>query len=233
MKKLMDAVIEHYQKERENIAHYVERGYYPHWNKEHCTDSDKGLKQYSTPKKWEKYKSGTLPRADAVNLATVRAWREVDAYEKEKADAIIAAQDAPDVYEIIINVTWHRSRTWGYCPTVNAKIRTANGWSYYNGRAGGCGYDKESAAIAEALNASPSVLKLLYIKEIDALTAGRDRRDFIGYGSGYGILPYFEGGVGVYSHCRIFENCGYTFETVASDKMFTVYRIYKKEDGKQ
>ena len=233
MKKLMDAVIEHYKKERENIAHYVERGYYPHWNKEHPTDADKGLKQYSTPSKWDKYKNGNISRADAVNLATVRAWREIDGYEKEKADLIIAAQDAPDVIEIIINVTWHKSRTWGYCPEVETKIKTAKGWSYHTGRASGCGYDKESAAVAESLNSSPPVMKILYNKEIDALTAGRTRREFIGYGSGYGILPYFEGGVGITSHYNIFTNCGYTFETVANGKMFTVYRIYKTEGGEQ
>ena len=233
MKKLMDAVIKHYKKERENIAHYVERGYYPDWDKHLYTNADRGLEQYSTPSKWDKYKSGKLSRVDAVNLATVRAWREIDAYEKEKADAIIAAQDAPDVVEIIINVTWHKSRTWGNCPTVEAKIKTANGWSYHNGNASGWGYDKESAAVAEALNASPSVLKILYNKEIDALTAGRARREFIGYGSGYGVLPYFEGGVGIESHHNIFKNCGYTFETVANGKMFTVYRIYKTEDAQQ
>jgi hypothetical protein len=52
-------------------------------------------------------------------------------------------------------------------------------------------------------------------------------RELFGYGSGYGILPNFEGGVGVSCYDRIFNAIGYEFKTVSSGKTFDVYRISK------
>ena len=51
--------------------------------------------------------------------------------------------------------------------------------------------------------------------------------EVFGYGSGYGILPSFEGGVGVSCYDRIFNKIGYKFETIASGKNFDVFKITK------
>lgn len=45
-----------------------------------------------------------------------------------------------------LNVIWRKSRTWGYCPRV-----TWNGRDEPCAAPTGCGYDKESAALSEAL----------------------------------------------------------------------------------
>lgn len=43
-----------------------------------------------------------------------------------------------------VNVEWTNSRTWGYCPRI---LRNGEKVAY----AGGCGYDKLSSVLAEAL----------------------------------------------------------------------------------
>ena len=90
----------------------------------------------------------------------------------------------------------------------------------FTGTASGCGYDKESAAVAEALNKCDSVLQLLYTYKENALAAGesdesktascgRSNGSIIGYGAGYGAIPYFEGGVGVSCFWSILKKCGF------------------------
>ena len=97
-------------------------------------------------------------------------------------------------------------------------MRTNTG-TYY-GTASGCGYDKESAAIAEAFNKCDSILKALYQLKENGLRAGKtdasktactgvDNRNICGYGSGYSVLPYFEGGVGASCFWSILKDCGY------------------------
>ena len=160
----------------------------------------------------------------------------IDCYKKaiKKAEDVAAAQT---LTACRISVEWKKSRVWGYNPhaTVDAWTVDSNGvtdCTTTTGRASGCGYDKQSAAIAEALNASPVILKVLYNAEERRLK-GREsrkqsRRDFIGYGSGDSSRPHFFGMCGVSVFYKIFENCGYTFEKVASGKTFDAYKITKK-----
>lgn len=58
--------------------------------------------------------------------------------------------EQPDVKRLVINVQWHRSRTWGNCPRASFSCTFADG-TYLHGTetASGCGYDKESTVIAE------------------------------------------------------------------------------------
>ena len=65
-----------------------------------------------------------------------------------------------DINTINISINWVKSKTWGNNP--HATITTDAG-QLTEGRASGCGYDKESAAIAEALNKNNDILKLLYV----------------------------------------------------------------------
>ena len=124
----------------------------------------------------------------------------------KKIDTIKNAND--DVRSISINVEWVKNNTWGYNP--HATVYTSNG-DATDGRASGCGYDKESTAIAEALNKNNDILKLLYNYKNKKMTLKKtNNHDILGYGSGYGVLPYFEGGVGVSSLLNIFRKLGYT-----------------------
>lgn len=208
-----------YARKRKAAAHFVKLGYFPDWAEEHRNDPERGLKQYSTPAKWAAYQAGKIDRKKAVELATARAWKEIDEQERKQLEKLRTAENAPDLKYICISVEWTKSRTWGAIP--HAEIRTNNG--IYTGTASGCGYDKESAAIAKALNQSPEIMKLLYnIKEKHPSKA---HRELFGYGSGYGILPYFEGGVGYSCFETIFTRCGCVCSRTGSGKMFDCYHI--------
>lgn len=143
---------------------------------------------------------------------------------------ITEIENAPDLLSLSISVEWKPSRMWGANPRASARIHTADGWQYTeSGSVSGCGYDKQSTATAEALNQSTSVLKELYKAFEKALKHNKTAalREVLGYGSGYGRRPYFEGGVGVSCLYTIFKNCGFIFENTASGKMFESYTVTK------
>lgn len=227
----------------ERTAHYIKFGYMPTWAESNRNDPDQGIKQYATAHTWDQYRRGEIDRDTAEHRALKRYAKQE---EKERA-AELAKLDrianAPDVEYLDISVEWKRSAAWGYNPTATAYIRTADrGRETYTGTASGCGYDKRSAAVAGALNQSNSVLKLLYTAAENALAAGVypsavglatgcvTWRDILGYGSGYSILPYFEGGVGVNEFWHIFKNCGFWTRSNESGKRNDYYFIGKEEE---
>jgi len=213
---------------------YIENGFCPSWAVEHRQNPDRGLEEYSTPAKWEAYKAGTLSREKAVEIAVKRGTREIMKQHEKQLEKLRTAAAAPDLVEISIDVQWAKNRTWGANPT--ADIRTVDGW--FSGHASGCGYDKQSAAVAAALNQSPAVRKVLYTAAEKALASGEAFKrlssgvvswgDVLGYGSGYAVLPYFEGGVGVSCFWSIFKDCGFSVRSVASGRMYDVYMVERK-----
>jgi hypothetical protein len=146
--------------------------------------------------------------------------------EIQKVKEVFAA---PDVVSINISVERVKSKMWGSNPTATAEIIISDGTykSFKSGSITGCGFDKESTAIAEALNQSDSVLKLLYAKK--ETDVSKENRDLIGCGSGYGVLPKFEGGVGFNCHVRIFKSFGFDAKHSGSGKSFDVYTIERKD----
>ena len=100
----------------------------------------------------------------------------------------------------------------------------------------GEGYIRE---VAEAFNKNNSILKALYSLKERALQAGQsdasrtactgvDNRNICGYGSGYSIIPYFEGGVGVSCFWSILEKCGFKC-SAHYGKNETFYSVHKME----
>ena len=135
----------------------------------------------------------------------IKEYQKRTEKELQRIETIKNASD--NIQSITISVDWVKNPTWGYNP--HATIYTNNG-NTTEGSASGCGYDKESAAIAEALNKNNDILKLLYTFKNKKMTAKKtNNHDILGYGSGYGVLPYFEGGVGVSSLLNIFRELGY------------------------
>ena len=150
---------------------------------------------------------------------------------------------------LIITVEWRPSRMWRSNP------KSFTNYGFESRSIGGCGYDKRSTATAEALNSFAPLLKLLFAaKNKTILEHGSDtivnqyynednsktfktepmtqsdiNRKFLGYGSGYGVLPHFEGGVGVESHRTIIENLGLVWESVTSSPNVDVFVIRKTE----
>jgi hypothetical protein len=141
---------------------------------------------------------------------------------KTRMDAAAAGLDlirnAPEVVSISIGVEWAKSATWGRNPTASACVETSDGrFTRYEGRASGCGYDKESAAIAEALNQSPAVKRLLIV------AAARGGFPYGGTVGKYGAS--LSGGVGVSCFRSIFEFCGYKWDNTGSGRTFDAYHI--------
>lgn len=215
-------------------AFYILHGFMPSWAEEHRQPSDKGLKEYSTATRWNQYNAGTLSREKAVELATKRAAANVQKWLAVQLSKLAAAEAAPELERVAVSVEWTRSRTWGANPTAT----TTSNYAMESGHASGCGYDKESAAIAEALNEDPAVMRMLYTLAEKALADGESFKrftngnvswgDVIGYGSGYAILPYFEGGVGSSCFWSIFKKAGYAVRSAGSGKMFDCWTVEKE-----
>lgn len=209
-------VTEDSDRAKESTAFYILNGYRPTWSEEHHNDSDRGLKEYSTAHRWEQYKKGEISREKAVELATKRALKGIEKNTAAQLEKLDRVAQAADLTYISISIDWVHSRTWGYNP--HAEIKTNTG--FYNGFASSCGYDKESAAIADAFNKCDSILKALYTLKEKGLRAGqsdesktaacgRSNGSICGYGAGYGAIPYFEGGVGASCFWSILEKCGF------------------------
>lgn len=131
------------------------------------------------------------------------------------------------INKIVISIEWKKSRTWGNNPHCEVKVFYNNNQvETFTGSASGCGYDKRSAATAEALNKCELLKALLYKAENKRLKNHSEvtRRDFIGYGSGYSSLPVFEGGIGFRSHETILNNLN--FKTILYDESSATYDLY-------
>lgn len=122
---------------------------------------------------------------------------------KTQLDKLSSVSNAPSKMpnDLILTINFYKNRTWGYCPKGN------DNYGHSTDSITGCGYCKESTATAQLLNQNASILKRLYaLKDSEA---EKSNHEVLGYGSGYGILPSFEGGVGVSCHVRILERLGY------------------------
>lgn len=234
--RLIDAYMDDRAQQRANTHCFIENGYFPTWNEENRVFSDRGLKEYSTETRWKQYNDGKISREKAVEFARKRYDKQLEKEIEKRLSHLRAVSIAPDVQFINVYVNYVKSAYWGYNPHVEVVTNCGT----YVGYASGCGYDKESAAVADAFNKDLSILKALYtLKEKgleDGLSdysatacTGHDNRNICGYGSGYSVIPYFEGGVGVNCFWSILNKCG--FETFTRySKHRNIYFITKKED---
>ena len=237
---MFEVLRKEYLQEREEQKNknrfFIRFGYMESWSDEHKEQNDNGLKRYLTDLRFEQYTSGKIDREKAVELAIKRMEKQIDKEQEKKIDLLERIAAAPDLNFISVNVEWRRSATWGYNPL--ATTNTNNGQN--TGYASGCGYDKESAAVAEAFNKDLSILKVLYTIKENGLAAGLsdksktactgvDNRTVCGYGAGYGVLPYFEGGVGVGCFWDILKKAGYKTRCNYG-KHENFYSIYKETE---
>lgn len=232
---LRKAYLQEREQYAEHVKIYIEKGVFPTWREQVTSDPDRGLREHSTATRWNQYKAGVITREKAVELAQKRFSRQHEKDVSKKVRHIENVAAAPDLKYICVYVQYKKSSYWGYCPSV--EVDTNNG--LFTGYASGCGYDKESAAVAEAFNKDLSILKALYTLKENGLVAGLsdysqsactgvDNRNICGYGAGYSVLPYFEGGVGVNCFWAILKKCG--FETKCRyTKSANFYNVDKME----
>lgn len=144
----------------------------------------------------------------AIDKFTKKKNKDLQKY-LDRADEVAACEVLKNAD---IEINWSNNRTWGYNPQVECRAwDNNNNYKCTCGSASGCGYDKRSAATAEAFNANNSILKILYNQIEAGLRKGlKNTHDTCGYGCGHLPFIYFEGGVGFSSHKNIFEKAGYT-----------------------
>ena len=126
---------------------------------------------------------------------------------------------------IVLDVEWHKSQTWGLCPRVSMRWEDASGeWHYMEnaGYASGWGYDKHSAAIAEALNHFKNLRYAIRNKDFKKKPYGINKSEY--------TYSYFEGGVGMSCYPKIMNWLGYKMEHVADGKTYDKWTITKKSE---
>jgi hypothetical protein len=165
-----------------------------------------------------------MTRKDAENYLYARISKKSEKQLAEIENRYNEIMKAGEINKITISVEWKKSSTWGYNPTAEIRLYSSTGYEFLIGKASGCGYDKESAAIATALNQSNAVIKMLF----DA-----DKKDKDGKVYGYrqaekGFFPHISGGVGTSCYNSVFALFGLNFEKVASGNTFDCYIITKK-----
>lgn len=149
---------------------------------------ESNMKHESTETRWRQYERGQITREQCEQYATERANRRID---RETAAAINNAEhisNAPEVEAITIYINWTRN-AGNHNPHAEAKIYTNRDTYTATASAYGGNYDKESAAVMEALNQIPAALKIIY----DQRESGRSI-----YGTAqHQAAPKYEGGTGM------------------------------------
>lgn len=178
---------------------------------------------YLTPKTAEALKAcdpdEPIPAEISAKMKAKAARIEV-ALMNKRLDKLTAAEavELPD--GVSISVEWKKSRTWGANPhaTVYAATTTTTG------SASGCGYDKQSTAIAAAFNANPEVMAIIYSAVESGVKPEYSVSDSVG-------LPYFDVGCGVECFYEVFANCGYQFKRTAGGRTFDCYAIERRAEN--
>ena len=183
----------------------------------------KTLNYYLTDLRIRQLNNGEITRDKAVEIATKKVRKEYAKKLEKTLEKIKAIEEAEAFNGCTIEVNWSKGQ-FG----ANQAKAILCGCGYIEGsKTGGCGYDKESTAIAEVFNRCFPLMKLLYNYRNNH-TEGSNGEIF-GYGSGHGFLPSFEGGVGTSSFYGILETVGCKMRCVASGKKYDIYEITKAE----
>lgn len=154
---------------------------------------------------------------DAIKASMIKRFnRENEKQRAAKLEKIALIEHYSAPRNVNISVEWKKNRVWGYNPT--AEIRAEK--RVTQGTASGCGYDKESAAIATAMNNNPEIMRILYEHAESGETFPYSVNMFAG-------VPYFDGGCGVSCFQNVFEACDYKWRCVGSGRLYNCYTIEK------
>lgn len=177
-------------------------------------------RQYMTPKTFEAVKALAPDEYPAAGILEKIEAKKARVEAKNTAGRLAKVEAAENAHEIQtghVEVEFIRSRTWGYNPHAAAYGATRR----TEGSASGCGYDKESTAIASALNDNPDFMRILYDHAEKGLAFPYSVNVWAG-------VPYFDGGCGVSCFRNVFDACGYTWEQVVNGRNVTAYQITRK-----
>jgi hypothetical protein len=188
--------------------------------------NDENFKRILGKRELKKLETG---KATLAELRKAKLDSELATYteETEKAIQNLTAAFAKELPAVIdISVDWKRHRVWGYNPKAEV---WANGYTASD-YVGGCGYDKESTATAEAFKQNNVFARIvatcawLDMKETKA--TGKPTHTY-GYTDGYDGFR-FEGAVGFRCHQTIIERAGYSTAAEFHPKSSDCYKFEKK-----
>ena len=172
-KAIENEVRESYKEKEKNIRFYIHHGYMESWADEYKVESDGGIRRYSTDYRWDQYQNGKINREKAVEYAVVRTLKKLEKDLWTDLERLEAIENAKIPSFISIKTEWVRSRTWESNPHTEIYVQ---GDGSFEGRASGCGYDKESAAFASAAKGSFALKKILCEMKESALKEKKGRR---------------------------------------------------------
>ena len=180
---------------------------------------------YITDLRKQQLKDGEITLEKVQQIAIKKATKEVEKRTTEKMEKVRNIYATIENVEDINIIIQTKKTNLGYQHKAILATDTIRIEGKYTG---GWGYDKLSTAIAEVLNQYHPLMKLMYNyiddKMFEEGSLAINNHKVLGYGAGYGILPYFEHGVGVSSFYKIFDNLGLKLTQVTDE----FYRITKK-----
>ena len=213
MNNLLNSIRSEGKKELEKVVKNIEAG------------NMNTINFYITNLRQEQLKDGKITLEKVQQIAIKKASKEIEKQTTKKMDQVKNIYAATENIEDINIIVQTKKTNLGYQYKAILATDTLRIEGKYTG---GWGYDKLSTAIAEVLNQYQPLTKLMYkyidnkMWEEESLTINNHK--VLGYGSGYGILPYFESGVGVESFYTIFDNLGLKLTQITDE----FYRITKK-----
>ena len=224
MEKLKELIRKETEKRTKNIVQEFEK------IKE--IDENYYFKSLLTNNKIIKYKAGEIGIRDLIDFAIKKEIKQQEkALQNKLARVDRVSTDPATIDSITILAQPNSGGTW----TASVVVEGSQYFPTFTGRAGGYGYDKESACVGEALNKIDALMFLLYQFKNERLTQEHidnilyDNRDIIEYGAGYGAIPYFEGGVGIDCHIRILQKLGFKLITRRWTNGSYIYVFTRKE----
>lgn len=173
------------------------------------------FKKLFTPAKLRDYENGKLTRKEVILYLVERFTKKIQKESAEAREKIAAATETGGAKEIVVSLVWTPAPTGNICHASVYAISIDNYRYTAEGSAGGYGYDKASAAAAEAFAQLPPVLYHIYRLA--------NAKKEIPYGANYKRLgvPFFDGGVGMECFGRVFKASGLKkmrcFETKKTD----------------
>lgn len=187
-------------------------------------ESENLIRQFSTDYTYNKYKAGEITHENAYKKAYDKMVKTILQERDAKLEKLERIEQAEDIEQIRISVEWKNSRSWGSNPHVELSAYSSNSCYTAKATASGCGYDKESQAIAEALNAIYGIRKLL-IEKLDYINEKKP------YGiNQYNIIPSFSGGVGTKCFTSFFKDIGWKV-TEMHGKTYDSYVLTRGENN--
>lgn len=179
---------------------------------------DVGYYDRMTDAQYSALKSGNIKRYRMlIDNAIARKTVKLEAKKAELSAECDEFKQLGKLLSVNISVSWTKSPTWGYNPHAEVSVEYEKRYFHGEGTASGCGYDKESAAVASAFKGIMYPFFMRNYKKFSELHT-------------YGVCQNwlsFEGGVGMSSFTRAFKDLGYDV-TEHHGKMSDFYTITLK-----